>query len=84
MTRRVVITGLGAISPLGNSAEESWKGVCAGKSGIGLITKFDTTVFDTKIAGEVKAFDPLQHVNKKEYRRLDDFIVYALAAADMA
>jgi len=80
----VVITGLGAISPLGNSAEESWKGVCAGKSGIGLITKFDTTVFDTKIAGEVKAFDPLQHVNKKEYRRLDDFIVYALAAADMA
>ncbi len=83
MTRRVVITGLGAISPLGNSVEESWKGVCAGKSGIGLITKFDTTVFDTKIAGEVKAFDPLQHVNKKEYRRLDDFIVYALAAADM-
>ena len=84
MTRRVVITGLGAISPLGNSVEESWKGVCAGKSGIGLITKFDTTVFDTKIAGEVKAFDPLQYVNKKEYRRLDDFIVYALAAADMA
>jgi len=83
LTRRVVITGLGAISPLGNSVEESWKGVCAGKSGIGLITKFDTTVFDTKIAGEVKAFDPLQHVNKKEYRRLDDFIVYALAAADM-
>lgn len=84
MTRRVVITGLGAITPLGNSAEESWKGICAGKSGIGLITKFDATVFDTKIAGEVKAFDPLQHVNKKEYRRLDDFIVYALAAADMA
>ena len=84
MTRRVVITGMGAVTPLGNSAEESWKGVCAGKSGIGLITKFDTTVFDTKIAGEVKAFDPLQHVNKKEYRRLDDFIVYALSAADMA
>lgn len=84
MTRRVVITGMGAVTPLGNSAEESWKGACAGKSGIGLITKFDTTVFDTKIAGEVKAFDPLQYVNKKEYRRLDDFIVYALAAADMA
>jgi len=80
----VVITGLGAITPLGNSVEESWKGICAGKSGIGLITKFDTAVFDTKIAGEVKAFDPLQHVNKKEYRRLDNFIVYALAAADMA
>lgn len=84
MTRRVVITGMGAVTPLGNSVEESWKGACAGTSGIGLITKFDTTVFDTKIAGEVKAFDPLQYVNKKEYRRLDDFIVYALAAADMA
>jgi len=75
---------MGAVTPLGNSVEESWKGACAGTSGIGLITKFDTTVFDTKIAGEVKAFDPLQYVNKKEYRRLDDFIVYALAAADMA
>jgi len=84
LTRRVVITGMGAVTPLGNSVEESWKGACAGTSGIGLITKFDTTVFDTKIAGEVKAFDPLQYVNKKEYRRLDDFIVYALAAADMA
>ena len=84
MKRRVVITGLGAVTPLGNSAEESWKGICAGKSGIGRITKFDTTAFDTKIAGEVKAFDPLQYVNKKEYRRLDDFILYALASAEMA
>jgi 3-oxoacyl-[acyl-carrier-protein] synthase II len=80
----VVITGLGAVTPLGNSAEESWKGICAGKSGIGRITKFDTTAFDTKIAGEVKDFDPLQYVNKKELRRLDDFILYALAAAEMA
>ena len=84
LKRRVVITGLGAVTPLGNSAEESWKGICAGKSGIGRITKFDTTVFDTKIAGEVKSFDPLQYVNKKEYRRLDDFILYALASAEMA
>jgi 3-oxoacyl-[acyl-carrier-protein] synthase II len=84
LKRRVVITGLGAVTPLGNSAEESWRGICSGKSGIGRITKFDTTAFDTKIAGEVKAFDPLQYVNKKEYRRLDDFILYALAAAEMA
>jgi 3-oxoacyl-[acyl-carrier-protein] synthase II len=55
-----------------------------GKSGIGPITKFDAAVFDTRIAGEVKAFDPLQYVNKKEYRRLDDFIIYALASAEMA
>jgi 3-oxoacyl-[acyl-carrier-protein] synthase II len=75
---------MGAVTPLGNSAEESWKGVCAGKSGVCRITKFDTTAFDTKIAGEVKAFDPLQYVNKKECRRLDDFILYALAAAEMA
>lgn len=84
MKRRVVITGLGAVTPLGNSAEESWRNVCTGKSGIGRITKFDTADFNTKIAGEVKSFDPLQYVNKKEYRRLDDFILYALAAAEMA
>jgi 3-oxoacyl-[acyl-carrier-protein] synthase II len=84
LKRRVVITGLGAVTPLGNSAEESWKGICAGKSGVGRITKFDTTAFNTKIAGEVKGFDPLQYVNKKEYRRLDDFILYALASAEMA
>jgi len=80
----VVITGLGAVTPLGNSAEESWRAVCTGKSGIGRITKFDTASFNTKIAAEVKSFDPLQYVNKKECRRLDDFILYALAAAEMA
>lgn len=84
MKRRVVITGLGAVTPLGNSAEESWRAVCTGKSGIGRITKFDTAGFNTKIAAEVKSFDPLQYVNKKECRRLDDFILYALAAAEMA
>ncbi len=75
MKRRVVITGLGAVTPLGNSAEESWRAVCTGKSGIGRITKFDTASFNTKIAAEVKSFDPLQYVNKKECRRLDDFIL---------
>lgn len=84
MKRRVVVTGLGALTPLGNSAQESWEGVIAGKSGVGPITKFDSTSFNTKIAAEVKNFDPLQFVDKKEVRRYDDFILYALAAAEMA
>ena len=84
MKRRVVITGMGAVSPLGNSVAETWEGICQGKSGIAPITRFDCTAFDTKIAGETKGFDPLPYVNKKELRRLDDFIIYALAAAEMA
>lgn len=84
MKRRVVVTGLGALTPLGNSAQESWEGVIAGKSGVGPITKFDSTSFNTKIAAEIKNFDPLQFVDKKEVRRYDDFILYALAAAEMA
>ncbi|MBE0557802.1 MAG: beta-ketoacyl-ACP synthase II [Proteobacteria bacterium] len=82
--QRVVITGMGAVTPLGNSVAETWEGICAGKSGIARITKFDCTAFDTKIAGELKGFDPLQYVNRKEIRRVDDFILYALAAAEMA
>jgi len=84
LKRRVVITGLGAVTPLGNSVKETWEGVCAGRSGIGKITKFDTTGYKTKIAGELKHFDPLNFVGKKELHRLDDFIVYALASAQMA
>jgi len=84
LQRRVVITGLGAVTPLGNTVAETWEAVCAGRSGIGPITKFDTSAFATKIAGEIKHFDPLIFVNRKELRRLDDFIVYALAAAEMA
>ncbi len=84
MHRRVVITGLGAVTPLGNTIAETWEGICAGRSGIGAITKFDCRNFATKIAGEIKKFDPLSFVNKKERRRLDDFIIYALAAAEMA
>jgi len=75
---------MGAVTPLGNSVAETWEGICRGKSGIALITRFDCTVFETRIAGEVKGFDPLRYVNKKEQRRLDDFIIYALAAAEMA
>lgn len=84
MKRRVVVTGLGAVTPLGNTIGETWAGVCAGRSGIGPITKFDAAGFNTRIAGELKNFDPLLYVNKKEARRIDDFIIYALAAAQMA
>ena len=84
MNRRVVITGMGAVTPLGNTVAETWEGICRGKSGIGRITRFDCTAFDTKIAGELKGFDPLQYVNRKEQRRLDNFIIYALASAEMA
>jgi len=84
MKRRVVVTGLGAITPLGNSAQESWKSAIAGKSGVGPITKFDSTSFNTKIAAEIKNFDPLLFMDKKEVRRYDDFILYALAASEMA
>jgi 3-oxoacyl-[acyl-carrier-protein] synthase II len=84
MKRRVVVTGLGALTPLGNSVGESWEGAIAGKSGIGAITKFDSTPFSSKIAGELKNFDPQQYVDKKEIRRYDDFAIYALAASEMA
>ncbi len=84
MKRRVVITGLGTVNPLGNSVHESWGALCAGRSGIGPISKFDAADFHTRIAGELKNFDPLQFVNKKEHRRYDDFIIYALAGAEMA
>ncbi|HOD29983.1 MAG TPA: beta-ketoacyl-ACP synthase II [Syntrophales bacterium] len=84
MKRRVVITGLGAVTPLGCSVPETWEAACAGRSGVAPITRFDATLFDTKIAAELKTFDPLQYVNKKEHRRLDDFILYAIAASEMA
>jgi 3-oxoacyl-[acyl-carrier-protein] synthase II len=84
MKRRVVVTGLGALTPLGNSVAESWEGAITGKSGIGSITKFDSSAFNSRIAGEIKNFDPLQFVDKKEVRRYDNFAIYSLAAADMA
>ncbi|HOD35677.1 MAG TPA: beta-ketoacyl-ACP synthase II [Syntrophales bacterium] len=84
MKRRVVITGLGTVNPLGNSVRDAWGALCAGRSGISPITKFDAADFQTRIAGELKHFDALQFVNKKERRRYDDFIIYALAGAEMA
>jgi len=84
MKRRVVITGLGAITPLGIGVEESWQPLCQGKSGIGPITRFDTTGFRTRIAGEVKGFNPLDFMNRKLARRNSRFIHFAIAAAQMA
>ena len=84
MQRRVVITGLGAVTPLGLNVEEFWANVIAGKSGVGLITRFDTTDFNVKSAAEVKGFDPENYLDKKEARRTDRFVQFALAAAKMA
>jgi len=84
LNRRVVVTGMGAVTPVGNSVGESWEALCSGQSGIGPITKFDAAAFDTRIAGELKGFDPLRYVTKRERRRYDDFIIFALAAAEMA
>jgi len=75
---------MGAVTPLGNSVMDMWSGLCAGRSGIGPITKFDASDFETRIAGEITNFDPLAYVSKKEARRLDDFIIYCLASAEMA
>jgi 3-oxoacyl-[acyl-carrier-protein] synthase II len=82
--RRVVVTGLGLVSPLGVGVEESWKAIVAGKSGIGPITQFDASTFPTRIAGEVKGFQPELYMDRKEVRRNDRFIHFALAAADLA
>jgi 3-oxoacyl-[acyl-carrier-protein] synthase II len=84
LKRRIVITGIGAVTPLGNSARDTWKAICRGQSGIGRITKFDASGHRTQIAGELKNFDPLNYVSNKELRKIDNFIVYALAAAGMA
>ena len=82
--RRVVITGAGAVTPVGNTAEEFWTSLTEGKSGIGPITRFDSTGFPTRIAGEVKGFDALKYVDKKDDRKLDLYLKYALACAVMA
>jgi 3-oxoacyl-[acyl-carrier-protein] synthase II len=82
--RRIVITGLGVVSPIGNSVEEFWSNLIAGKSGSAPITYFDTTYFDTKFACEVKAFDPLNFMDRKLAQRVDPFTQFAIASADMA
>ena len=83
-SRRVVITGMGMVSPLGTGVEKSWQALLQGKSGIGKITKFDATEYETQIAAEVKDFLPENFLDKKEIRRMDVFIQYAVAASIMA
>jgi 3-oxoacyl-[acyl-carrier-protein] synthase II len=84
LMKRVVVTGLGAITPLGNSVPEFWEGILAGKSGAGPITKIDPAKFKTTFACEVKGFDPEAYIDKKEIKKYDLFTQYAIAAADEA
>ena len=81
MKRRVVVTGLGAVTPIGNNVEEFWEGIKAGKVGIGEITRFDTTDYKVKLAAEVKNFSPKEHMDFKAARRMELFSQYAVAAA---
>jgi 3-oxoacyl-[acyl-carrier-protein] synthase II len=82
--RRVVVTGVGAVTPLGNNAEETWEAVCKGESGIGVITRFDASDLPTRIGAEVKGFQPEKYLEKKEIKKTDAFIQYALGASIMA
>ena len=84
MSKRVVITGLGVITPLGNSVNEFWSKIINGKSSVDKVTLFDTTDFTTKIAAEVKNFDPENYINKKDVKRMDRFCHFAVAAAGEA
>ena len=79
--KRVVVTGLGALSPLGNTVEETWAGIVAGKSGVAEITHFDTSLFKTHFAGEVKNFDAKQFIDRKELKKMDLYTQYALATS---
>ncbi|HEY0783086.1 MAG TPA: beta-ketoacyl-ACP synthase II, partial [Thermoanaerobaculia bacterium] len=82
--RRVAVTGIGLVSPLGVGTAENWRALMAGESGIGPITRFDATSYPSRIAGEVKGFDPLAFMDKKEVKKSDTFIHYAIAASGMA
>lgn len=82
--RRVVVTGMGAITPIGNSVEEFWNGIKEGKTGFGPITYFDTADYRCKLAAEVKDFDPVQYMDKKSARRMEQFCQFAVAAAGQA
>lgn len=82
--RRVVVTGLGAVTPIGNDVASTWESMCAGKHGITPITKFDTEGFKATMAAEVKGFDPLQYMERSEVRRNDMSTIFAVAAADQA
>ena len=83
-SRRVVVTGVGLVSPLGIGTGLTWDALCAGRSGIGAITHFDSEGFASRIAGEVRGFDPLEFISKKDVRKMDVFIQYAIAASTFA
>ena len=82
--RRVVVTGLGALTPIGNTVSEYWNGLCNGVSGAGPITKFDPEKFRTKFACEVKNFEPTDFLERREARRMDTFTQYAMVVSDEA
>ena len=84
MSRRVVVTGVGLLTPLGIGTEETWQAIRAGKCGIGPITQFDATAFSCRIAGEVKGFEPGNYIEKKEIKKMGRFIQFAIAAAEFA
>ncbi len=84
MNRRVVVTGVGLVSALGNDTESTWKSLLEGKSGVGLITRFDASEFSSRIAAEVKGLDPLAYLTSKDAKKMDRFILYAIVAADCA
>jgi 3-oxoacyl-[acyl-carrier-protein] synthase II len=84
VTRRVVVTGVGLLSPVGIGTAENWNGLVAGHSGIATITRFDPAQFAARIAGEVKGFDPLKYFEKKDVKKMDVFIQYALVASQFA
>ncbi len=84
MSRRVVVTGMGLVSPLGNDLASSWEGIVNGRSGIGPITQIDASQFTTKIAGEIKDFDPTKFISSKDARKMDSFIHYGVGASFMA
>ena len=82
--RRVVITGMGVVSPLGNDVESSWQGIIEGRSGVTTVTRFDASAYDTRIAAEVKGFEPEQYIPARDVRRMDRFIHYAIAVCKQA
>ena len=82
--RRVVVTGIGLVSPVGVGTEKTWTSLLEGKSGIGHVSRFDTTGYTATTAGEIKDFDPLQFIDRKEVRKMNLFIQYAVAAAQLA
>lgn len=82
--RRVVVTGLGALTPIGNTVSEYWNGLVQGTSGAAPITRFDASKFRTRFAAELKGFDPEQHFDRKEARKMDPFAQYAMVACEEA